>query len=256
MADKPKKRAGGAADAPVRDLETVLAGLRAAASEQFRIDQEKRYGIVTKDERYGTPMASIKAVAKALGRDHAFAEALWRTRVYEARMLASMVAEPDKLTAAQMDRWVEDCDNWAVVDTLCFNLFDRSPHAFGRIAKWSKAKDEFVKRAAFALLACMAVHGRGEDDNFVAALPLVEQGATDSRNFVKKAVSWALRAIGTRAGPKAGAAARALAETLAKSDDAAARWVGKDAVRELAKLTSRSARTTRPGRRNSRAPDA
>src|SRR5690606_31721946 len=110
MADKPKKRAAGAADAPVRDLETVLAGLRAAASEQFRIDQEKRYGIVTNDERYGTPMASIKAVAKALGRDHAFAEALWRTRVYEARMLASMVAEPDKLTAAQMDRWVEDCD--------------------------------------------------------------------------------------------------------------------------------------------------
>lgn len=252
MAGRPRRRLTAAADAPARDVDAVLEQLRAAALEQFRIDQAKRYGIVTKDERYGTPMARIKAAAKALGRDHAFAEALWSTRVYEARMLASMVAEPDALTAAQMDRWVKECDNWAVVDTLCFNLFDRSPHAFGRIAKWSKSRDEFVKRAAFALLACMAVHGRGEDEELLAALPLAERAATDPRNFVKKAVSWALRATGARSGPKTRAAARALAERLAKSDDAAARWVGKDAVRELAKLTSTSARTTRREKRSSR----
>src|SRR5690606_3564204 len=130
-----------------------------------------------------------------------FAETLWRTCVYEARLLASMVAEPDELTGAQIDRWIKDCDNWTVVDTLCFNMFDRAPHAFGKIAKWSKAKDEFVKRAAFALLACMAVHRRGDDADFLAALPLVERAATDPRNFVKKGVSWALRAIGVGKSP-------------------------------------------------------
>lgn len=239
MTSRPKRRAAGTTDVPSRSLDAVLHELRAAASEQFRIDQEERYGIVTRDERYGTPMANIKAVAKTLGRDHAFAEALWRTRVYEARMLASMVADPDELTAAQMDRWAKDCDNWAVVDTLCFNLFDRSPHAFAKIAKWSKAKDEFIKRAAFALLACMAVHRRGEERDFIAALPLVERAATDPRNFVKKGVKWALRAIGVSKSPKLRAAARDLARKLAESDDPTARWIGKDAVREFARARAR-----------------
>ncbi len=216
------------------DVKTVLRDLECNASKQFRTDLSSRYGIVTKDKTLGTPMAKIKAIARPLGKSHALAEALWRTRVYEARILASMVDEPDRVTPAQMDRWARSFDNWGVCDTVCFNLFDRSPHAFTRIEKWAAADDEFVKRAAFALLACMALHKRGEDADFLKAMPLVERGAIDDRNFVKKGVSWALRSIGGRKSPRLRAAARALARRLAASDDRAARWVGRDAVRAFA----------------------
>jgi 3-methyladenine DNA glycosylase AlkD len=218
-----------------RDVDTVLRQLQQGATEQFRADMSDRYGIVTRDKTLGTPMAKIKAIAKTLGKDHAFAERLWRTGVYEARMLASMVAAAESVTVAQMDLWAKDFDNWATVDTLCFNLFDRTPHVFGQVAKWAKSKDEFVKRAAFALLACAALHKRGEDADFLAALPLVERAASDERNFVKKGVSWALRAIGGKKSPKLRAAARELAQKLAASEDASARWVGKDALRAFAK---------------------
>ena len=179
-----------------RDVDAVLRDLERNASKQFRSDMTTRYGIVTKARVFGTPMAKIKGVAKTLGRDHALAEALWQTGVYEARMLASMVEEPACVTAAQMDRWIKDCDNWALVDTLAFNLFDRTPYAFARVARWSESNDEFVKRAAFALLACLALHGRGQEEDFQKAMPLIERAASDERTFVKKGVSWALRAIG------------------------------------------------------------
>jgi 3-methyladenine DNA glycosylase AlkD len=218
-----------------RGVEAVLAELERKASKQFRADMSARYGIVTKDKTFGTPMAAIKAIARPLGRDHAFAAALWRTGVYEARILASMVDEPERVTPAQMDRWARDFDNWGVCDTLCFNLFDRSPHAFAHIAKWAKAEGEFVKRAAFALLACAALHKRGEDADFLAAMPLVERAASDGRNFVKKGVSWALRSIGLRQSARLRAAARAMARRLAASADPAARWVGRDALRAFAK---------------------
>jgi 3-methyladenine DNA glycosylase AlkD len=219
----------------VRDVEAVLRELKRHASAKFRADMSARYGIVTKDETFGTPMAKIKAIAKPLGKDHAFAEALWRTGVYEARILVSMVGEPERLTPAQMDRWAKDFDNWGVVDTLCFNLFDRSPHAFSQIRKWARAKDEYVRRGAFALLACTALHGHGEDADFLEALALVERASTDDRNFVKKGVSWALRAIGGKKSPKLRAAARELAGELSRSADRTARWIGKDALRAFAK---------------------
>jgi 3-methyladenine DNA glycosylase AlkD len=232
---KTTKRSTAKKSTANHDVDATLRELKRHASKKFRADMSARYGIVTRDETFGTPMAKIKAVAKPLGKDHDFAQRLWDTGVYEARMLASMVDEPQRVTATQMNRWAKDFDNWALVDTLCFNLFDRTPHAFKQIAKWAKAKDEFVKRAAFALLACTALHGRGEDADFLAALPLVERAARDERNFVKKGVSWALRAIGGKRSPTLRAAARELANELAASEHATARWVGKDALRAFAK---------------------
>lgn len=229
------KTAPAKREAPPRDVDAVLRNLERNASKQFRADMSARYGIITKDKTFGTPMAKIKAIAKPIGKDHDFAEQLWRTGVYEARILASMVDEPERVTPVQMDRWAKNFDNWGVVDTLCFNLLDRTPHAFKQTEKWAKAKDEFVKRAAFALLACTALHNRGEEADFLAAMPLIEGAATDQRNFVKKGVSWALRAIGGKKSPKLRAAARALATRLAESDDPPSRWIGKDALRELAK---------------------
>lgn len=224
------------------DTASLLRELERNASAQFRADMSARYGIVTQARVLGTPMARMKRIAKSLGRDHELADALWRTGVYEARMLASMVDEPERVTRAQMDRWVKDCDNWALVDTLCFNLFDRTPYAFAKAAKWAKAKDEFVRRAGFALLACAAAHGRGADEDYLALMPLIERAATDERNFVKKGVSWALRAIGGKRSPKLRAAARELAQRLTASEDRTARWIGRDAAKAFEKSDAKERR--------------
>jgi 3-methyladenine DNA glycosylase AlkD len=213
----------------------ILHELKRNSSKAYAADMFSRYGIVTKAEAYGVPVAKLKIIAKGLGRNHHLAEALWRTGVHDARMLATMVDDPAFVTRAQMDRWARDFDNWGIVDTACFNLFDRSPHAFAQIEKWSKGKDEFVKRAAFALLASCALHGHGEDADFLRGLKLIEREASDPRNFVKKGANWALRAIARRKSPKLRAAARALAQRLASSDDATARWNGKDALRAFSK---------------------
>jgi 3-methyladenine DNA glycosylase AlkD len=149
-------------------------------------------------------------------------------------MLSAFVDEPDRVTAGQMDRWARDFDNWAVCDHLCFHLFDRTPHAWRKIDQWSRRRAEFVKRAAFALLASVALHDKSAPDApFVRSLRLVEAGAADERNFVKKGVSWGLRSVGRR-NRALNAAAIKVARRLAGSADAAPRWVGKDALRELA----------------------
>jgi len=150
-------------------------------------------------------------------------------------MLATMVDDPERVTPAQMDRWARDFDNWAIVDTACFKLFERTPHAFEQIEKWARAKEEFVKRAAFALLASCALHGHGSDSDHLRGLELIEREASDPRNSVKKGANWALRAIGGRKRPTLRAAARALARRLAASDDATERWNGEDALRAFRK---------------------
>lgn len=191
-----------------------------------------RFGIRA-DKAFGVSMANIQLLGKRLGRNHELAAALWKTGWYEARMLTSFVDEPEKVTAAQMDRWCRDFDNWGICDTLCFCLFDRTPHAWGKVVQWSGRPDEFVKRAGFALLASLAGHDkRATDEQFIACLPLIEQAAADERNFVKKGVSWALRRIGSR-NVVLKAAAMDLARRLAESADAAPRWVGKDALRDF-----------------------
>jgi 3-methyladenine DNA glycosylase AlkD len=219
-------------------LAATLAALEAHASAKVRADMAPRYGIVT-EHALGVPMAKMQAVAKQLGRDHALAAALWDTGVYEGRMVASMIDDPAQVTPEQMDRWRAGFDNWAIADTVCFKLFDQVPHAFAKVDEWAALDDEFGRRAAFALLASLALHGRGSDADYLARLPLIEAAAMDARNFVKKGVSWALRAIGGKRSPTLRQAARDVADRLAQSPDRTACWIGKDALKAFAKADGR-----------------
>jgi 3-methyladenine DNA glycosylase AlkD len=219
----------------VNRVDEALAALEARAEASIR-DGMARYGIETKDRVIGVRVAGIQAVAKTLGRDHELAEELWRSGVYEARMLAAFVDDPALVTPEQMDRWAREFDNWAVCDTLCFKCWDRSPYAFAMVDAWANDEAEFVKRTAFALLASLALHDKKSGDQpFLDRLPLIETAASDERNFVKKGVSWALRSIGRRKSEPLRAAARATADRLATSPDKTTRWIGKDAQRDFAK---------------------
>lgn len=214
--------------APVKD---VLASLEAMSSKRY-FDNLARFGITAK-KAFGVSMADIQRLAKTVGRDHALADALWKTGWYEARSLAAFVDEPARVTAAQMDRWCRDFDNWGICDTLCFHLFDRTPHAFAKVEQWSTRRAEFEKRAAFALLASLAGHDKKSgDEPFLHGLTLIERAADDDRNFVKKGVSWALRRTGTR-NARLRAESLAVAHRLASSSDSTARWIGRDALRDL-----------------------
>lgn len=219
-------------------VQAVLAQLRAHASAKTLAEMGPRYGLVV-EEALGVPMAKMQAVAKPLAPDHDLAQALWDTGWYEARMVACMIDDPARVTPQQMDAWRLDFDNWGIVDTVCFKLWDQVPYAHAKIAEWASLNDEFGRRAAYALLACTALHGHGSDDEFLAGLKLIETGATDGRNFVKKGVNWALRAIGGKKSPVLRAEARALAARLAASADKTARWNGKDALRAFAKADAK-----------------
>jgi 3-methyladenine DNA glycosylase AlkD len=209
----------------------ILAALKRQGSKRNR-DGMARYAIVA-PKVFGVSMTVIQRLAKDAGQDHALAQALWKTGWYEARLMAAYVDEPSRVTPAQMDRWARDFDNWAVCDTLCFQLFDRTPHAWKKIDEWSRRREEFVKRAAYALLASLALHDKATGDApFARSLGLVERGATDERNFVKKAVSWALRSLGHR-NARLHAAAIDTANRLLASTDSTARWIGRDALRDL-----------------------
>ena len=214
------------------EVQRALAWLERKSSKATR-DGMARYGIPS-DNAFGVSVAKIHVLAKRLGRNHELAAALWLTGRYEARMLTSFIDEPERVTPAQMDRWCRDFDSWAIVDTVCFHLFDRTPHAWQKVPKWCNRREEFVKRAGFVLMACLALHDKtARDAQFLVLLPLVEEGSHDDRNFVKKGVSWALRSIGRR-NLALNTAALKVAKRLAVSEEAACRWVGKDALRELA----------------------
>ena len=190
-----------------------------------------RYGITAR-KAFGVSVGDIRQLGKQLGPDHSLALALWKTGWHEAKFLAVFVDDPQRVTVAQMDSWCRDFESWADCDTACFHLFDKTPHAWGRVRAWSKRRNEFEKRAAFALLASVALHDKSAPDApFVRSLTLIERAASDDRNFVKKAVSWALRGIGKRNKTlrrKAVATARRLA-----AREGAAGWVGRDALRDL-----------------------
>jgi len=237
MATKKKKTGAKAAGARIPSADEVIARLERMSSRATR-DGMARYGLPS-DKAFGVPVGKMRQYAKEIGPSHELAAALWKAGWYESRMMAAFVDEPERVTAAQMDRWCGDFDNWGIVDTVCFTLFDRSAHAFDKVDEWSRRRDEFGKRAAFALLACLALHGRGDDDEWYAKrLALIEQAATDERNFVKKGVLWALRGVATR-GARLHAASLATATRLAKSEDASARWIGKAALREIPKRKPR-----------------
>jgi 3-methyladenine DNA glycosylase AlkD len=218
---------------PVDDqLREILAWLERTGSQEAR-DGMARYAIPS-DKAFGIAVGALQKEARRRGRNHELAVALWKTGWYEARMLATFVDEPASVTAEQMDRWCGDFDSWAICDTACFHLFDRTPHAWGKIEEWAGRDEEFVKRTAFVLLACLALHDKkAGDEPFVRGLELIEREAEDERNFVKKGINWALRAIGGR-NPALHAAATTVAARLAASPRTAPRWVGKDALRQLA----------------------
>lgn len=229
--------------------------LRAAGTRHDR-ENLTRFGIMTEQEQqkraFGVSMAKLKAIAKRLGKDHELAASLWATGWYEARMLAALVDDPDLVTGAQMDRWAKDFDNWGICDTVCFCLFDRvSPElAFQKVSTWCARKTEFVRRGGLALLASLALHDKvSSDAPFLQALSALERAITeppDDRHLVQKGASWAVRGVGRR-NARLHKAAVALAKRLADSDEAPARWIGKDALRELesARVVAAVARRSR-----------
>lgn len=228
----PAVKPGGARPSIDKEVEAALDGLRKHATRATR-DGMARYAIPS-DHAFGVAMRDIKALGKQIGHRHDLALALWDTGWYEARMLTSFVADPARLTSVQMDRWCKQFDNWAICDAMCFNLFDRTQHRWAKVEQWSRKRNEFEKRTAFALLWSLTVHDKLADDRqFIHGLALIEREATDERNFVRKAVNMALRAIGKR-NRALKVAAVAAARRLSDSTDATARWVGKDALRELA----------------------
>jgi 3-methyladenine DNA glycosylase AlkD len=212
-------------------LEEILKRLRDGAQPDAKATLE-RFGITAR-QSYGWPVPALRELAKEIGQDHTLAQQLWATGILDARILASLVDEADRVTPRQMERWARDFDSWAVCDACCLNLFDRTPYAHTKIRAWSGRKEEFVKRAAFALLAAVAVHEKDASDETLALFfPLIEREAGDPRNFVKKAVSWALRQIGKR-NPRLRAAAIACGERIAAQGTVGARFVATDALREL-----------------------
>jgi 3-methyladenine DNA glycosylase AlkD len=191
-----------------------------------------RFGI-NPENTYGVSIPNLRRIAKEAGKDHVLAQELWASGIHEAKILASMVDEPKAVTEEQLEAWVKGFDSWDVCDQVCMNLFDRVPLAWQKVGDWSQREEEFAKRAAYTLIACLAWHDKeAGDEKFVALLPVIVKGATDERNFVKKAVNWALRHIGKR-NPNLNKVAIKTAEEIQRIDSRAARWIAADALREL-----------------------
>jgi 3-methyladenine DNA glycosylase AlkD len=209
----------------------VLGKLRSKAQPE-QLKGMARYGM-TIENRLGVSVPDMRKLAKELGRDHKLALSLWKAGVAEARILAGMVGDPDKLTEEQMEEWVKGIDSWDVCDQVCMNLFEKNQLAWKKIIDWSGREEEFVKRTAFSLIACLAWHDKkASDEKFIELLPVITRAATDERNFVKKAVNWALRNIGKR-NLNLNKAAISAARRIQRLDSKAARWIAADAIREL-----------------------
>jgi 3-methyladenine DNA glycosylase AlkD len=191
-----------------------------------------RYGIRSTNA-LGVSAPKLRRFAREIGRSHDLAAQLWRTGIYDARILASLIDDPARVTVRQMERWAKDFDSWAVCDAACCCLFDKTPHAWAKAVEWTERPEEYVKRAGFVLMAALAVHDKkAPDERFEAFLPLIARHATDERNFVKKAVNWALRQIGKR-NRRLNLLAIQTGERIRQIDSRAARWIASDALREL-----------------------
>jgi 3-methyladenine DNA glycosylase AlkD len=191
-----------------------------------------RFGINPKNT-YGVPIPKLRKLAKEIGEDHKLAEEIWNSGIHEARILASMIDEPELVDEKQMNNWVKDFDSWDVCDQVCDNLFQKTEFAYQKIYEWSSKKEEFVKRAAFTLIACLSVHDKtAEDKVFLKLLSVVKRESRDERNFVKKAVNWALRNIGKR-NLVLNKEAIEVSREIQKLDTKSAKWIAADALREL-----------------------
>ncbi len=215
----------------------LLATLRAQANPA-NVAGMARYGINT-EGTLGIPIPVLRGLGREAGRDHALAMELWDSGIHEARILASLVADPARLTRREADRWVRGFDSWDVCDQVCANLFRYTPFAMEKAAAWARGKREFTRRAGFSLMAGLTVKAKdAPDSQFEAFLPLIAEAATDERNVVKKAVNWALRQIGKR-NARLRTKAIAAAEEIARIDSRAARWIASDALRELRRYGTR-----------------
>ena len=213
------------------EVDKILSRLRGAGS-QINVAGMARFGI-RPAKAYGVPAPAIRSIAREFHRRPELAPALWSTGVLEARVLATMIADPLAIGEAEIERWVRDFDCWAICDSACIGLLWKTPFAWRKVREWSRREPEYERRAAFALIAALAVHDKkATAKQFHAALKLIEKAADDDRNFVKKAVNWALRQIGKR-DDELRPAAIAVAEQLAASESRSARWIGHDALREL-----------------------
>jgi 3-methyladenine DNA glycosylase AlkD len=191
-----------------------------------------RFGITAKSV-YGVSIPNLRKLAKQIGKDHDLAQELWDTENRETRILAALIEEPAKVTKSQIEKWVRDLDSWEVCDQCCMNLLEKLPPAYGKAVEWSLCNEEFVKRAGYVLMARLAVSDKGADDRkFEEFFSHIKRGALDPRNFVKKAVNWALRQIGKR-NIQLNQSAIRVAEEIKKIDAPSARWIASDALREL-----------------------
>jgi 3-methyladenine DNA glycosylase AlkD len=192
----------------------------------------ERFGINVKNT-YGVPIPELRNIAKEVGRNHQLAQSLWSSEVHEARLLATIIEDPQMVTEEQMERWVKEIDSWDICDACCGNLFDKTPFAYRKAVDWSSRKEEFVKRAGFVLMAELAVHDKkASDEKFLEFLPLIKKESTDERNFVRKAVNWALRQIGKR-NSNLNEACVKTAKEIQKINSKSAKWIASDALIEL-----------------------
>ncbi len=209
----------------------VLESLR-SLSNPDAVSSMARFGIKA-DKAFGVSVPALRKLARSIGKDHTLAQGLWDSGLHEARELATMIADPKQVTEDLMERWVKDIDSWDVCDHCCGNLWDKTPFAYRKAREWSRQPEEFVKRAAFSMMAALAVHDKAASDNaFIKFLPMIKRESTDERNFVKKAVNWALRQIGKRNRNLNRQAIKTACE-IQKLNSKSARWIAADALREL-----------------------
>jgi 3-methyladenine DNA glycosylase AlkD len=198
------------------------------------LDGMNRFG-VDNSKALGVSLPNLRKVAKSFKKDHQLALELWVTGIHECRVLASLVDDPKLVTPEQMDSWVADFYSWDVCDQVCGNLFDKTEFAIDKALEWSNSEKEYIKRAGFVLMAEFAVHDKkASDETFILFFPVIEREAWDDRNFVKKAVNWALRQIGKR-NRNLGKAAKECALRIAQQESKAAKWIARDALAEFEK---------------------
>ena len=215
----------------MKNFEEILIKLKSLSNPEA-VAGMARFGINAKNT-YGVSIPDLRKMAKGIGKNYILAQKLWDSGIHEARILAGMIDLPEKVTEKQMKHWVKDFNSWDVCDQVCSNLFDKTKFAHKKAIEWSERTEEFVKRAGFALMAALAVHDKeASDKEFLKFLPIIKREATDERNFVKKAVNWALRQIGKRNLSLNKMAIKASKE-IQRLDSKAARWVASDALREL-----------------------
>ena len=238
---------GRASDA--KEIASKLISDLKGHANQANVKGMARYGIRV-DNALGVPMPIIRGMAKRVGRDHQLAQLIWDSGIHEARILAALINEPQKVTFEQMESWVAEVDSWDVCDQLCANLLDKTVYAYQAARDWSRRDEVFVKRAGYVLMAALAVHDKESgNEPFIEFLALIREGSTDDRNFVKKSVNWALRQIGKR-NSTLHEAAIAMAKVIDRTESGAAHWIAKDALRELTNeaTLARLAKKTGPQR--------